>query len=254
VLYRGDTQAPLSVVSDGYKIVQPREVIEFFRDLVEAGDMRLHTAGSLYGGERIWALAKLAEDFRLMGQDQIGGYLLLATSCDGTFSTTGQFTSVRVVCNNTLRMSLSGDHQGRVKVPHSRRFNAEAVKAQLGLGKVAFAEFAEVAERLAARKVTRSEAVQWLIDTFGDPEKAVDEQEKGAAQLMKKVWDACRKSPGATMRSADGTAWGLVNGATYYFDHERNTRTDDSRFDRAQFGDGAAAKQRALENALKLAA
>lgn len=33
VLFRSDTKAPLSVVSQRYHIVQPREVLEFYRDL-----------------------------------------------------------------------------------------------------------------------------------------------------------------------------------------------------------------------------
>jgi hypothetical protein len=39
----------------------------------------------------------------LKGGDRVKAYLLLATSCDGTLCTTAQFTSVRVVCNNTCR-------------------------------------------------------------------------------------------------------------------------------------------------------
>ena len=36
VLYRSDTKAPLSVVSSRYQTVQPREVLEFYRDLTHA--------------------------------------------------------------------------------------------------------------------------------------------------------------------------------------------------------------------------
>lgn len=35
VLYRSDTKAPLSVVSQRYKVVQPEEILEFYRDLTE---------------------------------------------------------------------------------------------------------------------------------------------------------------------------------------------------------------------------
>lgn len=35
VLYRSDTNAPLSVVGGRYQVVQPREVLEFYRDLTE---------------------------------------------------------------------------------------------------------------------------------------------------------------------------------------------------------------------------
>ncbi|WP_397457282.1 DUF932 domain-containing protein, partial [Pseudomonas versuta] len=31
----------------------------------------------------------------------VNGYLLLATSCDGTLATTATPTTIRVVCNNT---------------------------------------------------------------------------------------------------------------------------------------------------------
>ena len=35
VLYRSDTHAPLSVVSQRYQEVQPMEILEFYRDLTE---------------------------------------------------------------------------------------------------------------------------------------------------------------------------------------------------------------------------
>lgn len=37
VLYRSDTKAPLSVVSKRYQVVQPSEILEFYRDLTEVG-------------------------------------------------------------------------------------------------------------------------------------------------------------------------------------------------------------------------
>ena len=41
VLYRSDTLAPLSVVSPRYKVVQPKEILEFYRDLVSIGGFEL---------------------------------------------------------------------------------------------------------------------------------------------------------------------------------------------------------------------
>ena len=59
------------------------------------------------------------------------GYLLLSTACAGTLPTTAQFTSVGVVCNNTLQTALAGDSVGAIKVPHRWQFHAQAVKRQL---------------------------------------------------------------------------------------------------------------------------
>lgn len=59
-------------------------------------------------------------------------YLLLATARDGTLATTAQFTSVRVVCNNTLAIAL-GNGTDAIKVGHRSQFDAQAVKRQLGI-------------------------------------------------------------------------------------------------------------------------
>ncbi|WP_439510088.1 DUF932 domain-containing protein, partial [Marinimicrobium koreense] len=127
VLYRSDTHDPLSVVGNRYKVVQPREILEFYRDLTERSGFELETAGVLKGGRKLWALARTGQSTTLKGKDTTKGYVLLATACDGTMATTAQFTSVRVVCNNTLAVAL-GSGAGAVKVPHRSVFDAEAVK------------------------------------------------------------------------------------------------------------------------------
>ena len=119
VLFRSDTLQPLSVVSKRYQVVQPREVLEFYRDLVEVGGFELETAGVLKEGKKLWALARTGQEAMLKGGDAVKAYLLLATACDGTLATTAQFTSVRVVCNNTLSMAVN-DSSGAIKVPHSK--------------------------------------------------------------------------------------------------------------------------------------
>lgn len=53
VLYRSDTKAPLSVVSARYQVVQPEEILEFYRDLTEIGGFQLETAGVLRQGRKL---------------------------------------------------------------------------------------------------------------------------------------------------------------------------------------------------------
>lgn len=68
VLYRSDTKAPLSVVSQRYHTVQPREVLEFYRDLTEVSGYELETAGVLKGGRKFWALARTGQGAEAEGQ------------------------------------------------------------------------------------------------------------------------------------------------------------------------------------------
>ena len=252
VLYRSDTHAPLSVVSKRYKVVQPHDVLEFYRDLTEAGGFELETAGVLKEGRKLWALAKTGQETLLRGGDKVGAYLLLATSCDGTLCTTAQFTSVRVVCNNTLTMAV-GNASGAVKVPHSTKFDPKLVKEELGLGLSSWERFVTDIKRLADRPIHKFEAMNFLVGVLGDPDVPLaDQPNQKALQNVYNLYAG--QGMGADLSSANGTAWGLVNAVTQYIDHDRRARSVDHRLDSAWFGQGAAIKGKALQEALKLAA
>ena len=252
VLFRSDSFSPLSVVSKRYKVVQPAEVLEFYRDLVSAGGFELETAGVLKGGKKLWALAKTGQEALLRGNDKVKAYLLLATSCDGTLCTTAQFTSVRVVCNNTLQMAV-GDSGGSVKVPHSTQFDPQQVKQALGLGLSSWETFVTDMRQLAERKVNKFEAMNFLINVLGD--RAVPLNDQPNTKAIQNVYALFSgEGKGSDMASASGTAWGLLNGVTEYVDQHRRARSTDHRLDSAWFGPGAAIKEKAFHEAMKLAA
>ncbi|VVE41918.1 DUF932 domain-containing protein [Pandoraea cepalis] len=256
VLYRSDTKAPLSVVSRRFNVVQPREVIEFYRDLVEAGGFELETAGVLKEGRKLWALAKTGQSACLKGRDRVNGYLLLATGNDGSLATTAQFTSIRVVCNNTLRVAL-GNGTDAIKVGHRSQFDAQAVKRQLGIAVSSWDSFLARMKALSDCKVTDAAAETFLKRVLTYP---VNPNAEGLAvaindRALKAVHALYNgQGKGAEMASAAGTAWGLVNAITEYVDHHRRARSDDHRLDAAWFGAGADIKQKAWDEALKLVA
>ena len=251
VLLRSDTGGPLSIVSDSYKVVQPREVLEFYRDLVGTGGFELETAGCLFGGRKFWALARIGQEARIAGQDLLQGYLLLATSCDASLATTARFTSVRVVCNNTLSLAYRGDGQGVVKVPHNSRFQPELVKAELGLAPDLWATFEEEVTTLSKLQISDKEALEFMIRLMGNEERGLDEQPEAISNILRLYKGQGR---GSDLRSSKGTMWGLVNGVTEFVDHHFNSKLQDSRLDRAWFGPGNTLKNRAMVEALKVAA
>ena len=277
VLYRSDTHAPLSVVSQRYQEVQPKEILEFYRDLIEQSGFELETAGVLKGGKKFWALARTGQSTALKGKDVSNGYILLATACDGTLATTAQFTSIRVVCNNTLAIALRGQSSsaGVVKVPHSTRFDADKVKQQLGISVRAWEEHMYEMKQLSQRKVTQGEAAAYFDSVFNNTSLSIADQEDNIIQFyrnvanqaspsvnktepnaraMNKVMDMFNgQGRGAELSSAKDTAYGLLCSITEFVDHERRAMSTDHRLDSAWFGAGAALKQRGLEHALKLA-
>lgn len=254
VLYRSDTQAPLSVVSNRYQVVQPSEILEFYRDLTEVGGFELETAGVLKEGRKLWALARTGQSAALKGDDQVNGYLLLATACDGTLATTAQFTSVRVVCNNTLAIALN-DSAGAIKVPHRSQFDAQAVKRQLGIAVSSWDAFMVRTKALSECKVTDAAAEAFMQRVLAYPAGG----EEGKPTVNERAFKAVQRlyagnGKGAMLPSSAGTAWGLLNSVTEFVDHHRRARSEDNRRDAAWFGQGATLKQKAWEEALMLVA
>lgn len=254
VLFRSDNKRALSVVSGRYQIVQPREVLEFYRDLTEISGYELETAGVLKEGKKFWALARIGKEAALKGGDLVKGYLLLATSCDGTLATTATPTTVRVVCNNTLTIALD-QATAAVKVPHSTTFDADAVKKRLGVAVSQWDGFMHRMKVLADRKVKSLESAKYFRRVLGIPEGDVQpDQVLVQERALKRVQELYEgQGRGAELSSAKDTAWGLLNAVTEYVDHERRARTQEYRLDSAWFGQGATLKQRALDHALELA-
>lgn len=285
VLYRSDTHAPLSVVSQRFQEVQPKDILEFYRDLTEQSGFELETAGVLKGGKKFWALAKTGQTSALKGKDVSNGYILLATACDGTLATTAQFTSIRVVCNNTLAIALKAQNAGSnntgvVKVPHSTRFDAEKVKQQLGISVRAWDEHMYEMKQLSQRKVTQQEAAAYFDAVFNNTNLSIAEQDESIIQFYRNVAMPNQTNSskvdnktepngramskvmtmfnghgrGAELSSAKDTAYGLLCSITEFVDHERRAMSTDHRLDSAWFGAGAAIKQRGLEQALRMVA
>lgn len=253
-LYRSDTKKALGIVSPNYKIVQPGEVLEFYKDLVAEGGYQLETAGVMQHGKRFWAMAKTGNQCRVKGQDVLQGYLLLSTGCDGLSSTRVFFTSFRLSCLNALNIALHGkdDSVPSIRVTHAQDFDAGLIKEQLGVLDKSWDVFENTVNTLADKKVSREEAVNFFLDTFYTDEKEVDISKRGT--VIHKVLDVYEFGKGQDLISAKHTAWGLVNAVTRYLDHESGSRSVNARLNRAWFGSGVNIKKRAYEAAIKLAA
>ncbi len=274
------------VASDRYKPIQNADVLKFFKEYVEAGGMTMETAGSLKTGSIIWGLAKIHSDFTLAGGDKVGGYLLLANSHDGSLAFTAQFTSIRVVCWNTLSSALStkGAHMFHMK--HSKKFTpaiAADAKLKLGmaveecrqLGTVGLALSKVKAPRELVRafimrlvqeskiaEIQASVSLPKLLTAPGEDTFIPIDQVWGAkvveddlSRSGRAIESAIYNAPGASMDSAKGTWWGALNGLTYWCDHavHDSGKISGTSLASSWFGVKAQLKQKALDLAMAYA-
>lgn len=251
VLYRSDDGTALSVVGSKYIVVQPKEIIEFYRELVDQFGYQIETVGALKGGRKIWALANTNNAINLRDQDKIKGYLLLATSYDTSMATTARFTAIRVVCNNTITMAVNGA-KAQYTCTHAAKFDAEKAKETLQIG-TTWEEFAVKARYMTERAVTKEETVKFLLDVYHslgskdaiEAAQADEKQNKTIERTLARLTHALFESPGAKMASANGTLWGLLNAVTNDVDFAAPSRSQDTRLDKAWFGSGEALKNKA---------
>jgi phage/plasmid-like protein (TIGR03299 family) len=247
-LVRTSDNTVLDVVGDDWNPLQNAQAFEFFSDFVAEGNMEMHTAGSLLGGKRVWALAKINESFELFGgRDKVDSYMLFSNPHTYGMSIDIRFTPIRVVCNNTLTLSLSSATKNGAKVSHRTEFDAETVKETMGLATSKLGQYKEMAEFIAGKRFnedTKVEYLERLFPVLGEAKRK--KQSKGASNVL----ELLDTQPGAEL--GEGSFWQLFNGATYYVDHEMG-RTDDNRMNNAWYGSGVKKKQQAMEIAVEMA-
>jgi len=253
-LVRSSDSKVLDIVGDNWNPVQNEEAFEFFSEYTLAGDMEMHTAGSLKGGQMVWALAKVKESFDILGGDQVDSYLLFSNPHKYGKAIDVRFTPIRVVCNNTLSMSLGENVANSVTLNHRNEFNPAMVKEQMGIASEKFAKYKEMAEFLSTKRFSMDSLVQYYNEVFPRTYKGKkDIQVKDFADLSsngQKAYSFLETQPGANY--GEGSWWQALNSVTYLTDHKMGRETD-SRLTSAWFGANQTRKIRAVEKAVEFA-
>lgn len=251
-LVRSSDNKILTNVGKDWNPVQNEEAFAFFSEYVLAGDMEMHTAGSLKEGKMVWALAKVKESFDILGGDQVDSYLLFSNPHEYGKSIDVRFTPIRVVCNNTLTMSLHAQANNSVKINHRSEFNADLVKETLGIAHEKFAKYKETAEFLASKRYSAEALIQYYNEIFPrsyDKNRKVEKFE----DLTRTAQDAVgvlHTQPGAEF--AEGSWWQALNSVTFLTDHKMG-RSTDSRLTSSWFGVNQSRKVKAINKAIEYA-
>lgn len=270
VLYRSDTNEPISIMSERYKEVQPAQVLDFFKDVCESQRWSMETAGVLKNGAQYWALAKAGLNAYINKQDDRHElYMLLSTSADGSLSTSAKATDIRVVCNNTLQMAMRMENNNKVTVRHDAIFDAKKIKEELQMIDMtqswdefmknmrqlseieiepyqATAIFSELLRPKAERSKPRNEHNALDFDSLlnasvGGGYTKIETDKERKIRYLDDLEHSYVAAPGAT----PGTAYGLLNAVTHFVDHTRGKPA--TRLGNAWFGSGAALKQRTMD-------
>lgn len=248
-LVRTSDNTVLDIVGEDWNPLQNSDAFEFFNDFVVSGDMEMHTAGSLMDGRRVWALAKVNDAFEVFKNDVIEQYLLFSNPHTYGMTIDVRMTPIRVVCNNTLTLSLSRQSNRMVKVNHRRAFDADLVKETLGVAKEKLDTYKEAAKFLGSKKY-KNETLMEYFDRVFPLNSNKERDEKKYSRNAKLGAEIIHTQPGHEYGA--GTWWQAFNTVTYMMDHIVG-RTGDTRMTSSWFGAGKKAKENALTAALEMA-
>jgi len=216
--------------------------------------MEMHTAGSLRNGQMVWALAKVKESFDVFGDDRVDAYFLFSNPHQYGKSIDVRFTPIRVVCHNTLTMSLQQSADRSVKVGHRQVFDPDRVKADLGLAHEKFAKYKEMAQFLGSKRFTVESLISFYDEVYPSTSRTAEKVPATSVEELSRsarmCYDALETQPGA--QYGEGTWWQAFNSVTYVTDHLQG-RSAEQRLHNQWFGYNQPRKVQAAEKAVEFA-
>jgi|TARA_B110000858_G_scaffold113541_1_gene129837 phage/plasmid-like protein (TIGR03299 family) len=236
-LVRSSDDKYLDIVSDNWIPVQNEEAFEFFDDYVKAGGMSMHTAGSLKDGQIIWGLAKVNDSFSLFGgKDEVESYLLLSNPHNYGKGVDVRFTPIRVVCNNTLSMSLNGKASLGISLNHRSQFDSAKVKLALDEASQKMSTYHDMAQFLSEKRYTQDSLFEFFsrvfpkttnrkgATSFDELMKQFKKGEKVVSRNAVAAMEIVETQPGAELGA--GSWWSAYNAVTYMTNHQMGHNPD----------------------------
>ena len=153
-------------VTDKYLPVQNSELFDFFRPYVDDGRLHIHTAGSLFSGQKVWVMASPMKGFTLDGNDEVTSHAIFTLDHTGRAANSMILSPVRVVCNNTMQLAtkLATDE---VRHNHKVVFDPAMMDEALNYFNDAFDKYEAEAMKMARRYLTGEETLDFFRGVFG---------------------------------------------------------------------------------------
>lgn len=256
---RDDTGEILGSTGDVWTPVQNVDAFGFMDSIVGDQLAMFHTAGALGNGSKVWISAEIPGEMRIRKapKDVSKGYLLLTNSHKGNESLRAWFTSVRVVCQNTLMAAegARGRSEG-IRIRHTKNATTaiDDARKALGLAVKTFEQTDEIQNRLAETPISIPAFRDYVETLVPDNDEA--KSNSRTQNIRAAIAENFRSIEFPEIRD---TYWAAVNAVTKYADHQKSVRgTSDAerasnRLESAWFGTGADLKADAWDLALERA-
>ena len=252
---RMDTREALGIVTPHYHIIQNADAFDFFDELIGRGDAHYHTAGSLYNGRKVWALARLNRDILIGGDpdEKIDPFICLVNGHDGNTALSVYTTPIRVVCQNTMQWSLKDTRNcWRGKHTPNIKQKTNDARSVLGLSNEYFDALQTLGDTLITKPMSGEDFGRMLDILVPLPVLAEDQNPRGLTIAENTRADITQAWNVDNLANVKHTRWGFVQAVAEYTDWTKKYRSDDVFIDKNLLGSNSTRtlKDRSVDLAL----
>jgi phage/plasmid-like protein (TIGR03299 family) len=230
-IIRDDNDTCLGSVSPQYESLQNSALLSLVNPLVEEGLLNIENMGYLNRGARVFAQAKINQEFQVLGEEY-NAYITILNGHTGTSSVAIGPTTTRVICGNTFAMAYA-DLSERFR--HSTGVNERVLNSKSVINYVngtmeVYAKNVEVLDNTPCSPGQFQKAVEKIYQKDAEKLKNYEMLNNlfynGAGNLGRSYYDAFN--------------------ALTDFNSNRARKTEASKFNYVQFGQGSRVNQRAM--------
>jgi phage/plasmid-like protein (TIGR03299 family) len=228
---RDDNGTCLGAVSPQYEFVQNEDLLKLINPMVSEGLLTIQNMGYLNSGAKVFAQAKINEEFQVLGE-KYNSFITLLNGHVGNASVAIGPSAHRVICGNTFTMAYSDLGE---KYRHSVGVNEKVLdsKAVINYVNGAMKRYSECVEQLAVTKCSPAQFVTAV-------EKIYD-KEYSKLRHIETLNNLFYHGAG----NEGKTFYDTFNAVTdYSSNHSRKTPA--GRLNYSNFGQGARINQRAM--------
>lgn len=256
IIVRDDDFATLGTVACDYPLIGNKETIELLNQLLDAlpNEVKIETMGSLHGGKKIWALARIDKDYSPSGDPSPNfPYICISNDFTGRGALKATRTYVRVVCWNTFQMMMLSGKNDTFTFHHrgDMRSRLEDAKRLLGLSKKEAESAARLGDALMTFPADERRETRFVNAFIPLPKSTVGVTDRQIANVesARAIVRGFLDSP--TTEEIRGTAYSLFQVGVEYLDHGRNSGSSASLLNRTML-QGDSKKKDLLDLALSV--
>lgn len=236
---RSDNEVALGVVSTDFETVQNDVLLSKIQPLADEGLLTIENMGYLSHGAKVFIQAKIAEEFRILGEDY-KAYITILNGHVGNHSVAIGSSNIRVICGNTFTAAYSNIGN---RFRHSEGVNAKVLDSTTVMDYVnrnmqIYSEKVEVMAKAPCKQDDFHKALQTIHGKKIEELRNVD--------TLNRLFYGGQGNEGRTYYDA-------FNAITE-FGSNHSRKSVEGRFNYVNFGSGAKVSAKAMDVLYEMAA